>query len=73
MRAVKCEMKKDCTRAVTHIGSKGYIYCAECAVIRRSGGHERCRKMLKWELALIHEGKPLPRYEPIAHPAGHDK
>jgi hypothetical protein len=69
MSAVKCDMKKDCTRPVTHIGHKGYIYCAECAVTRRAGGHERCRKMKAWEVALIHEGKPLPSYEPIARPS----
>lgn len=26
-----CDMAKDCQSAVTHIGSKGYIYCAETA------------------------------------------
>ena len=59
-----CDMKKDCARPVTHIGSKGYIYCAECAVTRRGGGHERTRKMFAWEIALIREGKPLPSYTP---------
>jgi hypothetical protein len=58
-----CDMKKDCAEAVTHIGSKGYVYCAEHAVQRRESGHERTRAMRAWELKLIAAGQPLPSYE----------
>lgn len=59
---MKCMMKRNCTKPVTHIGSKGYIYCTECADRRRSYGSERCRKMTPAELKLIEQGKPIARY-----------
>lgn len=49
---------------VTHIGSKGYVYCAACAVRRRQSGYEQTRKMRAWELELINNGKQLPSYRP---------
>ena len=61
MRKIQCEMRENCSNPVTHIGEKGYIYCAKCIVHRR--GRERCRKMRAWELQLIRDGKPLPSYE----------
>ena len=61
-----CGMKKGCTNQVTHIGEKGYVYCAECAPLRR--GWERCRRMRPWELKLVAAGKPLPSYKPIRKP-----
>jgi hypothetical protein len=36
-----CDMTKDCQNTVTHIGSKGYIYCVEHAIIRMQSGYER--------------------------------
>jgi hypothetical protein len=54
-----------CERAnpVTHIGSKGYAYCAECALRRRqSSAGERTRKLTIKELRTINEGHPLDRY-----------
>lgn len=59
-------MTKDCTEAVTHIGSKGYVYCAEHAVGRRQSGYERTRAMRAWELKLIAAGQPLPSYKPVS-------
>lgn len=53
---------------VTHIGEKGYVYCAECAILRRQSQAERVRKMRAWELKLLAAGKPLPSYEPIRKP-----
>lgn len=61
---VTCEMQRDCPNPVSHIGNKGYVYCQEHAVTRRAAGHERCRKMRPWEIALLKSGKPLPSYEP---------
>jgi hypothetical protein len=51
---------------VTHIGSKGYVYCAKHAVGRRQSGHERTRAMPAWELKLIPAGQPLPSYKPVS-------
>lgn len=59
----QCEMLEDCPRPVTHIGEKGYIYCQLCAANRR--GWERTRKLAKWELALIEQGKQILSYSPI--------
>lgn len=64
MASVQCEMRANCPNEVTHIGSKGYVYCAACAPDRQ--GIERTRKMRPWELKLIQAGKPLPTYKPIS-------
>ena len=60
------DMRKDCAEAVTHIGSKGYIYCAKHAVDRRQSGYERTRAMRAWELKLIAAGQPLPSDQPVS-------
>lgn len=61
-----CDMTKDCPNRVTHIGEKGYVYCAACAPLRR--GQERTRRMRPWELRLLAAGHPLPSYTPIPKP-----
>jgi len=50
---------------ITHIGSKGYVYCAECARERRWAGSESVRKMRAWELDRIARGHALNSYAPI--------
>lgn len=57
-----CEMSKNCQKPVTHIGSKGYVYCTPCALERRASGYERTRKMTKAELAKVQSGTPI-RYQ----------
>lgn len=57
-----CEMRTDCEAPVSHLGSKGYVYCLPHAVLRRESGHERTRKMRLWELRWIQEGRQLPSY-----------
>lgn len=69
-----CDMRAECVAPVTHIGSKGYTYCAAHAPARR--GWESARKMLPWELRWLSEGRQLPDYRPgpeprIAAPAPH--
>lgn len=63
--AFQCGMDNACPDAATHIGEKGFIYCAKHAQIRKEGGRERCRKMRRWELELVAEGKQVPSYAPI--------
>jgi hypothetical protein len=58
----RCEMSHDCAQPVTHIGEKGYIYCAGHAADRR---YERTRALRPWELDLIRAGQPVPSYRPI--------
>lgn len=61
-----CDMEKDCTKPVTHIGEKGYVYCTEHAPDRK--GWERVRKMRAWEVKLVMAGTPLPSYKPLPKP-----
>lgn len=68
MNTLQCQMKYDCRAEVTHIGEKGYCYCGEHAKVRRSGVGERCRRMRKWEIAMLQDGKPLPSYRPRPKP-----
>lgn len=56
----QCDMDHLCGREVTHIGEKGYIYCAFHAIGRRQW--ERCRKMRPHELNRIRRGQPLTHY-----------
>lgn len=59
-----CDMRRECANPVTHIGAKGYLYCATHAPQRQ--GVERCRQLRAWELELLRAGKPLPSYKPIS-------
>ena len=63
-----CDMAGDCENPVTHIGSKGYIYCAEHALARRMSGYESTRKMRSWEVHLLEVGRQLPSYAPGPKP-----
>jgi hypothetical protein len=59
-----CEMVKDCPNPVTHIGSKGYVYCTLHAPERK--GWEGTRKMRKWEIELLKNGQAVPSYKPMS-------
>jgi hypothetical protein len=67
---MQCAMRDECRQPVTHIGEKGYVYCAEDAERRRQSGYERTRRMRVWELQLIANGQPLPSYTPQRKPQG---
>ena len=58
----KCDGWCENANPVTHIGSKGYVYCSECALTRRQSGYERTRKMSAAERKTIADGKPLQSY-----------
>lgn len=66
-RTLVCEMG-DCAAEVTHIGSKGYVYCAEHARQRRHSmwTTETTRKLRSWELAILRRGDALQSYAPIS-------
>lgn len=66
--AVSCDGWCSKRNAVSHIGEKGYAYCATCANTRRESGAERTRRMRSWELRLLESGTPLPSYTPIRNP-----
>lgn len=52
-------MRDTCTDKVTHIGHKGYIYCASHGQFRQVLGAERTREMYKYEVELIKAGKTI--------------
>jgi hypothetical protein len=54
---MKCDMHNDCPHAVTHIGDKGFVYCATHAPCR--AGYERTRRMRKWEIAALKAGQAI--------------
>ena len=56
-----CDMSHGCERPVTHIGEKGYVYCATHAPQRR--GYERTRKLLVSERKALEAGGTLPSFE----------
>lgn len=66
-----CDMGGGCAGPVTHIGEKGYVYCAEHAIMRR--GYERTRKLRPWEQRAVSRGQRLLSYaapsyaEHVAH------
>lgn len=66
MSTTTCDMRKDCLNPVTHIGEKGYVYCAEHAPDRR--GIEAVRRMRVWELKVVLGGGQLTSYRPIPKP-----
>ena len=68
--APACDWRDDCENPVTHIGSKGYAYCAEHAPNRH--GWENVRKMRPWEIRILEAGRPLRSYRPITK-AEHDR
>lgn len=55
-----CDMRDDCANPVTHIGEKGYAYCAGHAPDR--AGWERTRRLTSDELTTLRAGKPLATY-----------
>lgn len=54
-----CDMG-DCNRMVTHIDEKGYVYCTDHGIERRSW--KRCRKLRPHELRRLRRGEPLTHY-----------
>ena len=57
---LRCDMTEDCTDTVTHIDQKGYVYCTEHGIERRSW--VPCRKLRAHEVTQLGRGEPLARY-----------
>jgi hypothetical protein len=55
-----CDMVRDCENPITHIGEKGYVYCA--GHVGRRSGVERCRKITRAEMATLLSGGTIARY-----------
>lgn len=59
-----CDMYADCGNRISHIGEKGYVYCAAHVGCRQ--GVERCRLLRPFELRLLQSGHALPSYKPLS-------
>lgn len=58
---MQCDMNKECKKQVTHIDHRGFIYCEDCAKIRKLSNS--CRKLSSHEKKEIEAGKPLSRFK----------
>ena len=54
---LRCDWRKECTEKVTHIGAKGYVYCAKDVGNRR--GTEHYRRLLAGERKTLEKGIPI--------------
>ena len=59
-RTLKCDMTEECSEVVTHIDDKGYVYCREDGIARKSW--RRCRMLKPSELKQLKAGTPLASY-----------
>lgn len=60
MSQVKCDMVKDCAKPVSHIDSKGYVYCDTHGLQRKI--YAKCRKLKAKELETLKQNKPIAKY-----------
>jgi len=60
---LRCDMKPDCIAPVTHIDSKGFIYCAPHGVQRKAGGYQ-CRKLTASEVKTLTRGEAIAYSKP---------
>lgn len=51
-------MKRDCTRHVTHIDNKGFVYCTPHGEQRRTNGTP-CRKLRPGEIEKLEAGQTI--------------
>lgn len=58
--ALRCDMVEGCEKPITHIGEKGYIYCADH--VGRRSGVERCRRLTRAERTELADVGYLRRY-----------
>lgn len=55
---LRCDMRRECEADCTHIGAKGYVYCANHAPDRI--GVESTRKMTRAEIRILEAGGVIP-------------
>lgn len=60
---LRCEMSRECSARVTHLGEKGFIYCEPHARQRTRAVGERTRALSSDELATLHAGGRVERFE----------
>lgn len=57
MKTLKCDGIKDCKNPISHIDSRGFIYCEKHGYFRSQ--YEKCRKLKQNELKLLELDKPI--------------
>jgi hypothetical protein len=53
-----CDMERSCTRPVTHIDHKGFVYCTPHGEQRRTNGTP-CRKLRPGEIEKLESGQTI--------------
>jgi hypothetical protein len=53
-------MDEECSKEVTMIDDKGFVYCGDDGLLRRDW--RRCRKLRPHELNRLRRGEPLRAY-----------
>lgn len=56
-----CDRDRSCCAPVTHIDQKGFVYCTNHGLSRRSCGIP-CRKLRDYEIRKLGRGETLSRY-----------
>ncbi len=58
--ALGCDMKRECSDPITHLDTKGFIYCTNHGLQRRQ--HQPCRKLRPHELKRLQAGQAIQKY-----------
>ena len=61
MKTLKCEMRHDCEKPVTHLDESGFIYCKEHGEHRKR--YKRCRKLTPAEIKILNNEESIAKYE----------
>ena len=65
MTVLRCDMEKECADDVTHIDTKGWVYCEQHGR-RRHLQEGNCRVLTLVEHIKLHAGEPI-NYERKVH------
>lgn len=58
MEELKCDMSIDCKKGITYIDKKGYVYCEQHGMQRKTNGTP-CRILRSVEVKKLQEGKTI--------------
>lgn len=59
---LRCDMTADCTEPITHLDSKGYLYCTKHAAQRKSSSGPSVRKLKPGEISKLSRGESIRGY-----------
>lgn len=55
-----CAMVQGCDAPITHLDTRGYVYCTRHGQQRQRD--QRCRKLRQYEIARLARGEQVERY-----------